>query len=334
MKAWEEMIKSVSYKIAEISNGNGETLQTLLEKALDISKKAVDRFQDATHSEESKLFINNHSNQSSMICGTFCLFEKGKHQPVFEYDNTLNSFPIDTIAPPEKDKAGLKKRQEFLESMLYFGIYENHVILVQSLSLRAITFENYLNRFLKDKTKLLADNASVYLKDQLSPEQLENVNKAKGLKMFSHIEFDEQVISDGTKECSVKPKGHIWEAIKTFIGDNNPILPNGLNLNDAIKEGQIEAVMELKWKNKRSDDDTPLLDQIATVLRNSEDIDYCIDMGKYGTLTKHLTKSEFKLNKSINVAIVNGSPNEYDIYRKMNEWLLELIKSRRVFGKI
>lgn len=326
----KSVIKTLSYKTASTLNGKAVQLQALLEKAMIHSPKAAARLMPYGAGDEGRMFINRFSKIDNMAFGVFCAFEPGKHQPVLDFSADMPEFPIEVIAPPPgKNAKGQALHKEFLESLLYFGIRGSHVVLAQSLALRSSSFENYLNWFICKKTNVVTGASAVCLNDQVKPSTLKQVNKTRGITMSRPVEFTVGKQSEQSGEVFLRPKGSVWDAIRSFVGENNPILPDGLRLRDVIKEGQIEATLGLKWKYKRDDDDTPLLDQVANILRHTDDVDYTIDMGKYG----QLTKSELKLTKSVEVDILSGRPNEEQMIRRMRDWIEELIKSERIIAK-
>lgn len=326
----KSVVKTLAYKMACAIDGKAIPLQALLSKAMAHSPKAGARLMAYGAADEGRMLINRFADRDNMVCGVFCAFEPGKHQPVLDFNTELTEFPIEAIAPPPgKTAKGVALQKEFLESLLYFGIRGSHVVLAQSLALRSSSFENYLNWFLCKKTKTASGDSVVFLNDQIKPSVLKQVNKTRGISMSRPVEFSIGKPSEKTGEVFLKPKGSVWDAVTSFVGENNPILPNGLRLRDVIKDGQIQATLELKWKYKRDSDDTPLLDQVANVLRHSDDVDYTIDMGRYG----RLTKTELKLTKGFEVDIVGGRPNEEQMFRRMHEWIEELISSERIVAK-
>ena len=326
----KSVAKTFAYKTALNLSGKAVDVQTLLSKAMQHSPKAAARLFTYGQGDEGRMLINRFITSDNMVFGVFCAFEPGKHQPVLDYNADLDEFPIEAIAPPPgTDAKGQSLQKEFLESLLYFGVRGSHVVLVQSLALRSSSFENYLNWLICKKTKVATDDSVVFLNDQFNPSVLKKINKARGITMTRPVEFSFGKTKDKSGEIFLKPKGSAWDAIKSFVGENNPILPNGLRLRDVVKDGQIHPILELRWKYKRDADDTPLLDQVANVLRHTDEVDYTIDMGRYGKLTK----TELKLSKGFDVDIFDGRPNEEQLFRKMKEWIEELISSGRILAK-
>ena len=202
------------------------------------------------------------------------------------------------------------------------------MVLVQSNILKSHSFESYLNWLLFTCTKVIPSGVVVGLKDQLSPQQLKQVNRTRGVTIRAPVEFAIQKPERDGGDVRITPIGSAWQAICAFAGDHNPLLPEELRLKEVIDNGRIEASLELHWKNKRGDDDTPFLDEIATVFRNMDGAHYVINMGKYGKLTE----KDFKLSQAFAVQLLDDKPVDQDVFRRMKTWLQELITSGRILG--
>ncbi|RDF38423.1 hypothetical protein DWA26_18990, partial [Acinetobacter baumannii] len=84
-----------------------------------------------------------------MFFGELIIVESGKAQAVLKIDNdSATEFPIKTYLtedlPDDEDESVEVVRKEFIDSVLYFGVIDNHVAIIQSRSLTARTLESYL----------------------------------------------------------------------------------------------------------------------------------------------------------------------------------------------
>lgn len=327
----ERKSKTFQYKVAKIENGDGRSLRELLATAIRERPKAADRMMGRGAAGEVKTLLNNRliPPEDGMLSGSICLFEPGAHQPVIDYDSDAITMDLEALEPRlKRDPAtGRDLLQEFLNGIMYFGVYGNHVVVVQALSLRIKQLEDYINWLLR-QSGTVEENVLVYLEDQIEPAQVRQINKTKSIKFLSPICFNP--ISAGREEnqrVEIQPSGNGWDAVLAFL--RGLAFPRECRIIDNIDDKSVQVALELKWIDKKARDHTPLLDQIANTIRNSEDIDFVIDMGDMGTITQN----DFKLRKPFTVEIQNGLPNEAEIRRKMEEWLNALTSSGRILRR-
>ncbi|MFH4338270.1 hypothetical protein WAJ35_23090, partial [Acinetobacter baumannii] len=110
----------------------------------------------------------------SMFFGELIIVESGKAQAVLKIDNdSATEFPIKTYLtedlPDDEDESVEVVRKEFIDSVLYFGVIDNHVAIIQSRSLTARTLESYLGWLLGEAAKALPANSALILKDAPNP---------------------------------------------------------------------------------------------------------------------------------------------------------------------
>lgn len=110
-----------------------------------------------------KRVINSSKNKSSMLFGQMVLFEPGRDQTVIIMDDSVNNeYLVEKIALTAGDDG---KKRELIESVLYFGVKDNHVVIVQSHALRARQCELHFDWLLTQCTEVLPDNKAFYLSD-------------------------------------------------------------------------------------------------------------------------------------------------------------------------
>ncbi|HAV4272480.1 TPA: hypothetical protein JIQ67_18115, partial [Acinetobacter baumannii] len=111
-----------------------------------------------------------------MFFGELIIVESGKAQAVLKIDSDdATEFPIKTYLtddlPDDEDGVDATEvvRKEFIDSVLYFGVIDNHVAIIQSRSLTARTLESYLGWLLGEAAKALPENSALILKDAPNP---------------------------------------------------------------------------------------------------------------------------------------------------------------------
>lgn len=90
-------------------------------------------------------------------------------------------------------------RKEFIDSVLYFGVIDNHVAIIQSRSLTARTLESYLGWLLGEAAKALPANSALILKMLRTRQLKKNWNQRQPRPSQSHLELDQQNCNRFTK---------------------------------------------------------------------------------------------------------------------------------------
>lgn len=144
--------KVVHYKKAVIPHSKS-SLQNILLSIIGeggVAEKVLSRQEKITPSDENSgyRFLNKSDTYKTILFGQLVLFEKDKSQSLLELSDNVKFYDINSITSNDiiidGDKRSDKKR-EFVDSILYFGVLNNHVMIVQSTSLRARELEAHLN---------------------------------------------------------------------------------------------------------------------------------------------------------------------------------------------
>lgn len=145
------------YKLASFNADPGRTLQSYFDAALKARGTAVER-REALESEGCFRLVNYHSSHLSTSVGEFLNYTAGHKQPTASIDPSAKFLNLATLSPPAE-------QDEFLHSIVYFAIAENHVITSQTASLKARQLESYLNWLFRD-TGVFDEAMYVQLCDQ------------------------------------------------------------------------------------------------------------------------------------------------------------------------
>src|ERR1700730_1850545 len=104
-------------------------LQSLLKAAFSKHATVGDRLEEIEKTGQTR-FVTLHRSRDGFLFGVMISYTVGNNQPIIGIDLTQKEIGLRQIEPPP-DTTG--KRNEFIEGTLYFGVRENHVILLQSM---------------------------------------------------------------------------------------------------------------------------------------------------------------------------------------------------------
>jgi len=321
MKA-ESKPKTLHYRRATFLQGNND-LQSVLKKALKKKKNVGQRLENLSSEDHTHRFINRNRNQLGMLFGSLVVYAEGTNHPLVTIETEKTELDIEQIAPPSKDG----KRREFLDSILYFGVKGNHVLLVQSSALTSRHMEAHLFWFLH-QAGVLSDEDGVSLNDYTPKATKSKIEKAHVKKVSIGTPLETDPILEGeapsrsvekVKRVKYTPRGLGFDFLKVALGDQ---WLNRLKLDEALDDSRLQVSLEISYSYSTTEKSQKLLDNIANSLRHVDQDDIRIDLKNKGVIHG----KELKLSSRIDVRAYGGVLDESDLYPQMHNWLLESLE--------
>lgn len=110
------------------------------------------------------LLMNLHSDGGTFYFGDLTLYTKGYMQALLAEVPDVPSLSVEQQAPP--------KGKEYIHSMMYWLIINNHVLMIQSRSLLSKQLEEYLTWLLKDRTTAISPTGQVILQAKFDADDV------------------------------------------------------------------------------------------------------------------------------------------------------------------
>lgn len=340
--------KAIHYKCVAI-NGSHETLQSLLEQAFDAggpSEMANLRREQMNQDELSFRLINHHSRHAGMIFGELVFFEAGASQPYIDLQEGVRFFSIDALTTAQigqraDQEDGViehrRQKKEFINSILYFGVLDNHMVLLQSPSLRARELETHLNWLLNTQAGLLRDTP-VILHDVPSSDVINKLERkaVRKIRLGAPVEIKQkdgsvdQYLDDASgmshekvAKLRFEPDSAGAEVVKSLVPGwlGNP------NLTDALDDANLRVSLEITYRRKTTASGQRVLDSLAGALRHAEESDVKIELKGGGTISG----ADLRLSGKVRVkTLPSGLLDENNLYHQMHAWLYEQIAGDRI----
>lgn len=319
--------KTVFYKKAKTPANI--TLQAAIDSALSSKKLVKSRWQTVGGDDSGvHRFVNYHTKDKNITYGELVMFETGRSQQAIAIEDK-ERLDISAFKPPKKDG----KTLEFIESVLYFAIYENHIALIQSRALKSKDFESHLFWFLGNECSNVCDDP-IFLIDQPKESARKKVERhpVKKVKIGTPLEsevqgdhsVDQEVEEDETietmkaKRLWFRPKGVGFDILAAVLGDD---WKRGLSLEESLDEANLKVNVEVTYLRKTSERSHKILNQVAQSLRHFDPEDTVIELDGGGTLKGN----ELKFSAPLSIRVVNGVPDRDSIFVEMGEWLRKLL---------
>lgn len=320
----ESRPKQVVYKRCEVVgvDAPADPLAALLKEALRTNRLAGDRLQPLD-GDGGHCICNSTRNVSTMVAGSVLQFTPGNQQLLVRMDLAAPEFALSQIAPPDQ-------LSEFLQSQLFFGVLDDHVAVAQSRSLRSGDLERYLTWLLRDRAGLLPSSARVILQDRVSlpsgrsPRRLEDV---RGVTLSTYATPASIAGEWQVPESRQRTRPGPLELLHRVVGD---LLPNdvrrlveGYAAAEGLRVEELKVTLEITRAGRRSPDGPPrsVVDDLAEVLRNTDDVDFELDVPGVGKITR----TDLRLQTRISAEHQGGALLFERFASKLFEWLAGLM---------
>lgn len=323
----ESKRKQLHYRKATFSTIHGKSLQELVEEALRKLAAVADRMQglDDGTSDGWKRFINTHRSYYGMEFGNMVLYAPDQSRNIIAIDEAADELDIEQIAP--FTGADGKKRQ-FLESLLYYGLYGNHVVLLQSMSLKARDIEHYFNWLLR-KAGVLSEDNHVFLNNYAPTATQEKLERAEvksvriGTPLFNTEAAAESV--DESADSSAEAKkvrfrpSEGMDVLKAFV---SPDRLGDVSWAELEGASNLDVFVEVTYKRQTDERSQKVLNRITSALRHVSDEDIRIELKNGGTIVG----SDLQIKNFMNVDSYGGVVDPSDLFNKMNSWLVQILE--------
>ncbi len=318
------------YKRADFLSDETRTLQAVLDEALKACKKTGQRVQVVSGEEDDvRRVLNEHRKIGSAIGGVLYRYTPGHHQVVMAPNPDAAEWSVAQVLPPTLSD---KQKAEFVEGLLFFLVFENHVIVSQSAALRIGQLEDYLSDFLRDMAKVTNENEMVILKD-IPSEKL----RKEGLSHVRAVRFDVP-LARAVRERPAAGSRKKQETIRHVLNNQRlsfveatlrafgvDLPAAGLTTDDAES---VEVLIELRVGGRRVEETNELLDQVGNLFANMPDRDYEIEFDDGAKLKG----SDLMVKTSATVEAEGGVPKTNSVWKEMARYLKELQESKTIIG--
>lgn len=335
--------KTIHYKRATVSGG--ADLQDLLTEILDPQGQAgkASKRKESVNADDGSFRVINHSREYNGVL--FCqmiYFEPGKSQAFITIDDDADSYTLDAFtndklneASDEETREKEKHRKEFVDSLLYFGVFENHVVVLQSSALRSRELEAHLGWLIG--TFGAESMVTVILSDQPSQDTYDRIARApvKKISIGSPVETQPQASDEqespkpvrpsdeqhlDAKKVKFYPAGRAANILSAAIGAD---WFDRFDLEDDLDDANLQVSLEITYMRKTTKEGQRVLDNLAVSMRHMSDEDVTVELKGGGTLKGQ----DLKMSGPISIAkLDNGLLDEGVLYHRMHTWLVSKIR--------
>jgi hypothetical protein len=337
----ETKTKTLVYKLCNFHKGVGD-LEKLLKAALAKKTTVGSRRQSLAPADEPPIWlvIGQKKEDEAFVFGLLVQYTPGTNPSFLVDDEKAQSLSVEHLQVP---KTADGKDRQLLEAMLFFAVTGNHLVMMQSLSLRSLQLERHLQWLLHDAKGLAADD-TIRLSDHLPKKVREKLEQSPIRSMTIGGDLVEPPVAEEPQVQPVKVvpeaqsrvavasmqvasstgSGPVMEMLKGLVG---PSRAAQLDL-DNIDGSNIEYSLQIRYKRQTTDDGQKFMNQLGSALRHAEGVDTKIKLVGGGSISG----DELRLSGSVKITTVNGVPNPDDVFEAMRAWLLERVKSGDIGG--
>lgn len=325
--------KTLHYRYAQITKSNN-TLQELFHNAIHSDELCIADNRQENFNSNSKEFrmINAIKEESSMLFGQLILVCPEQAQVILNMESGATTYTINPFSLNDDNVQEKKIKKEFINSILYFLIYKNHVVIMQSKALSTRDLETHLFWFL-DKANQLNDNSEFILQTQPPKETIEEIEKTpvKAIKIGSALAVSKPEKNDKTTDKDVSETKSLKLKNALSLDILKTILPQWImeerKLVECFDDANLQVNLEIFYSRKTTTKGQEFIDTIATSLRHIVNEDNLkIHLKGGGTLDG----DKLQLSTSIKIDLVNNLIDETNLLKQMKEWLMSKISNEDI----
>lgn len=250
--------------------------------------------------------LNEISSYKGMFYGELVYIEKNKSQTILQVKKGVQRYKQATVTVDDvslSEDAIDSYQKEFVDNTLYFGVFENHLVVIQTTSLKINRLGEYLNHLLGAEGADVLNDSIILFKDRPSVEARKQLAK----KPAKQVKISQQLLTKpdiDTETQGFKTASFTLDTSKSSLG---LAFLNSLNLDEKLTSKlahtleddnlYVDVVLRQKGrKGKISDAGQELIDTVATSFVNLDDEDFEIayEGGK-------LTGKDFRIHSKIRV---------------------------------
>lgn len=311
--------KKIVYRIASITNCDSD-LQELLGKAIQATQ-VNERQQELNEYEKTFRTINQKWSYRGITMCEMVLIDPGASQPLAVYDESKGVYTIDAISTNELSQERLKRNSDFVNSMLYFGVKGDEVVIMPSQAINVRALENYLTWLLGEKLDLISNESKFALnknipravEEQIRSSPVRSIEIGSVLSGASDDDSEEFVSSES---FSINAKS-LLRVLGAKLKDELPF-----SISD---DSNIRAKIVISYFRKTNDAGQNFMNHLGTTLRNLDDADVCVTLKN----NVKISGEELNLQKVVKISKTDrGLLVNDDISEAMVTWLLDLNEQR------
>lgn len=336
----ETKTKKITYKEVSIPSVS-KTLQEMLTELMDKYQKA-DMRKELVNPEDENLFrlINKSEVYQGVLFCQLVAFEPGHSQRYIQLKDDAESYEIRSVTSLElaqlSDEAvdqiqteQQKIIREFIDSILYFGVFGNSIVVMQSRSLTTRELETHLKWLLGTLSTLIPAECILKVSDKPKEEIIEEVLKrpVKSVSIGAPVSAINDM-SSGSNTPSWVPAGYASEMLKAMLAEQWEKFITSSRLEDCLDDANLEVTLKITYKRTTTESGERMLRNLVDATRHYPDEDVTVEMVG-GT---KLTGKDIRLWNTVKLTSYNSLIDEHELYSQMHEWLLTLVTSGQIEG--
>lgn len=278
--------------------------------------------------------IGEFQTEDQFVFGVLMRYARGVNPTFVVDDESAMKLTVEQMAAPVTDKG---KRRELVDAMLFFGAIDNHLVMMQSSSLRSDHLEKHLQWLLhKGKavdglvTLQLIDQPPKAVRDKLAKREVRELDIGGALtpaprakSATNDPKTTSAVVTTLQEESASERLGEGGEGVIAAI--KRLLAPDQAAKLDFEKMAgaNIEYTLKIRYKHSTTEDGQKLMNTLGSALRHADGVDTVIKLQGGG----EIKGEELRMSGGIRIDTYNGVPAPFDVFEAIRSWLLEKLKS-------
>jgi hypothetical protein len=322
--------KTFIYKSARFL-GSKHELGPSLAHALKGAPTLADRRQPLGDPQAPEwLLLNEHRIHKGFVSGVLVRYTPGTAAAALLDDPGAKTAPVSKYTPKQGGKP-----TEWLESLLFFTVFKNHLVLMQSSALRASHLEAFLRWFFAARPETqscgsleLNDRPARVTAKRLRDTPIRNIQI--GGVLASGQDASPKAVASETESRSISVSGDTASAASSDILNALAILAgkvrgfSELNLK-GLDDSQVsyKLLLTIDRRKTKEDHSQDVLNRLGHALRHAEGVDTRIELADGSSVHG----DELRLTGKESLTLYDGLPDTVEVFDRMEHWLLQKVEA-------
>ena len=318
----ENKSKTFIYKNAHFSEST-DSLKLLLQRALADNSTTGARREPLSPDTENPIWrlIGQYQTDENFLFGVLMRYEPGLNPTFILDDANATSVTIQQLATPSTEEG---KRHELVDSMLFFGILDNHMVMMQSSSLRSDHLENHFAWLLRKSQKISETNRLLLLdKLPVGVEKKLTANPVRDFEISGDLENSDMPPTSGALGAPLTENSSgLLHFLKGLLA---PDVSERLNLAK-LTDANVKYCVRLRYKTSTTQEGQKFMNDLGAALRHAEGVSAKVSL-EGGAIIKG---KDFRLTGKVSISYLDGVPDPGTVFERMRRWLNEQVTSGEV----
>lgn len=311
---------------------DGSTLESVIRDALQTKENGVaigtrwaKRIRRDPDDDSERMVANHVRDGQTYVFGNLVAYTVGRDQPVIDESLNAREADIEQLPAPA--------RKQFVNSMMFWMITDNHVFVLRHGQLNPPELEAYLRWLLAERTSVCPDNTQIILSEVvdlqgagLADEDVTSVKIGSDINAQTYGEGRDQDVTTRERKKAQREGGKelARKVLDLVVGNNDPGRVDRI-LREVPDGVDLSVDVEIGFDTRKRSVSRSALKKIAMATRNLPDSDV-----RLVTKSGEISGKKIRLSYRASIPLIGSLLNRDETLHAMIEAYRHFVRSGKI----